>query len=64
MYGLTPNLVPPFRQGTVGLLGLESRPSCQRSLLVVVGSGGGGLELRLSPCPMELLDAVDVASLA
>ena len=31
---------------------------------MVVGPGGGGLELRLSPCPMEELDAVDVVSSA
>ena len=31
---------------------------------MVVGLGGGGLELRLSPCPMEELDAVDVVSVA
>ena len=30
---------------------------------VVVG-GGGGFELRLSPCPMAGLDAVDVVSFA
>jgi hypothetical protein len=35
-------------------------------LLVVVGLvvGGGGLEPRLSPCPMAELDAVDVVSFA
>jgi hypothetical protein len=33
-------------------------------LLVVVGPGGGGLEPRLSPCPMEELDAVDDVSCA
>jgi hypothetical protein len=33
-------------------------------LLVVVGFGLGGLELRLSPSPMEELDAVDVVSCA
>jgi hypothetical protein len=33
--------------------------------VVVVGVvGGGGLELRLSPCATEELDAVDVASVA
>ena len=32
--------------------------------MVAVGLGGGGLELRLSPCPMEELDAVDVVSVA
>ena len=31
---------------------------------MVGGPGGGGLELRLSPCPMEGLDAVDVVSFA
>jgi len=31
-------------------------------LLVAVGFGLGGLELRLSPSPMEELDAVGVAS--
>ena len=31
---------------------------------MVVGLGGGGLEPRLSPCPMEELDAVDVVSSA
>ena len=30
--------------------------------VVVVGAGGGGLELRLSPCATEELDAVDVGS--
>ena len=44
--------------------GKSSKQTQQRSLLVVVGLGGGGLELRLSPCPMEELDAVDVVSLA
>ena len=33
-------------------------------MLVVVRPGGGGLEPRLSPCPMEELDAVDVVSSA
>jgi hypothetical protein len=34
-------------------------------VVVVVGVvGGGGLEERLSPCPMEELDAVDVVSCA
>ena len=32
--------------------------------MVVVGPGGGGLEERRSPCPMEELDAVDVVSFA
>ena len=32
--------------------------------VVVVGAGGGGLELRLSPWSMEELDAVDGTSLA
>ena len=45
--------------------GKSSKQTQQRSLLVVVGpDGGGGLELRLSPCPMEGLDAVDVVSFA
>ena len=44
--------------------GKSSKQTQQRSLLVVVGPGGGGLELRLSPCPMEGLDAVDVVSFA
>ena len=33
-------------------------------MLVVVGLGGGGLEPRLSLCPMAELDAVDVVSCA
>ena len=33
-------------------------------MLLVVGFGLGGLEERLSPSPMEELDAVDVASCA
>ena len=32
--------------------------------MVVGPDGGGGLELRLSPCPMAGLDAVDVVSFA
>ena len=32
--------------------------------MVVVGFVGGGLELRLSPCATEELDAVDVVSFA
>ena len=31
---------------------------------MVVGPGGGGLEPRLSPCPMEELDAVGFVSFA
>ena len=41
----------------------SSKQTQQRSLLVV-GGAGGGLELRLSRCPMEELDAVDVVSFA
>ena len=42
----------------------SSKQTQQRSLLVVVGPGGGGLEERLSLCPMEDLGAVDVVSFA
>ena len=42
----------------------SSKQTQQRSLLVAVGPGGGGLEERRSPCPMEELDAVDVVSFA
>ena len=42
----------------------SSKQTQQGSLLAVGGPGGGGLELRLSPCPMEGLDAVGVVSLA
>ena len=31
---------------------------------MVVGSGGGGLEERRSPCPMAGLETVDVVSFA
>ena len=44
--------------------GKSSKQTQQGSLLAVVGPGGGGLELRLSPCPMAGLDAVDVVSFA
>ena len=52
-----------MRANALPSTGKSSKQTQQGSLLVVVGPGGG-LELRLSPCPMELLDAVDVASLA
>ena len=44
--------------------GKSSKQTQQGSLLAVGGLSGVGLELRLSPCPMEELDAVDVVSVA